>query len=294
MEETKNSAYSDSIKIVNQKNLELHQYSQKELIITSDKTRLLEETLHVYESSINHFIDIGDENDLKSAFQISEETKSRQLRNYLNRSKAYKFGIVPDSLLTKERILSQNIIHWNKKLFESKNDSIQKDIKNKLFLLKRDKEELFRLFKNKYPSYHQLKHDLSVVDIKTIQEHLALDETLIEYFVGQKTISLFLISKNNFQVKKLDKPVDLENYVTQLRNSIYHYEEEATEFTQAAYFLYEKLLSPIKEKLTKKLVIIPDDVLHYIPFEALITKSIDKFDSYKHLPYLIKKSSDKL
>lgn len=44
-------------------------------------------------------------------------------------------------------------------------------------------------------------------------------------------------------------------------------------YTQTAHDLYTDLIAPLKEKLTKKIIIIPDAVLNYLPFEALLTEA---------------------
>lgn len=61
-------------------------------------------------------------------------------------------------------------------------------------------------------------------------------------------------------------------------------------YTENAYQLYKILIEPIKTKIANKnLIIIPDGILGYIPFETLITeKAGNNNKDYKQLSYLIK------
>ena len=58
-------------------------------------------------------------------------------------------------------------------------------------------------------------------------------------------------------------------------------------YSQAAYDLYSKLLMPVKDKLRENVIIIPDGVLGYIPFEALITEVPPRIGAYQAYQYVI-------
>ena len=73
-----------------------------------------------------------------------------------------------------------------------------------------------------------------------------------------------------------------------MRNSIYEYDKQTEEYAKVAYDLYTKLIAPVQKELQHKLIIVPDGVLNYIPFEALLTEQTVKVKSYKNLPYFIK------
>ena len=62
-------------------------------------------------------------------------------------------------------------------------------------------------------------------------------------------------------------------------------------YTRTACQLYEKLLAPVADWLTPELVVIPDGVLGYLPFEALLTAPPPKEAEgrFSHYEYLLKK-----
>src|SRR5688572_2873023 len=78
-----------------------------------------------------------------------------------------------------------------------------------------------------------------------------------------------------------------------MRNNPVTAERNVKKSLDAAHALYQMLISPVAEKLSgiKRLVIIPDGLLGYLPFEILLssTGSNTADDSLKHLPYLLTK-----
>ncbi|MEZ4850405.1 MAG: CHAT domain-containing protein [Bacteroidia bacterium] len=61
------------------------------------------------------------------------------------------------------------------------------------------------------------------------------------------------------------------------------------EYTQSAYQLYRQLLEPLSENASiRKLIIVPDGLISYLPFDLLLTQAADKSSDYATLPYLMK------
>ena len=288
-EETNAAEYLDSIHLNNKRYIDCLEYLDHQFSTTTDKTNRLNTYIKYYDKCIRFYIDYPINQE--SAFEIAEKTKSRQLIINSNSVNAKKFGSVPDSLIQKEKFFNQKIAKLEKLKFESRNDSLSIENADQLFELKRQKDELYEVFLAHYPNYHNLKYNNKVINVSTIKQRLREDETLIEYFIGDKNIYIFSISKNQYNIKRFIKPKELNQWVTQLRNSIYSYddENEAKLYLKSAHQLYNMLIAPIKEELKHKLIIIPDGVLNYIPFETLLDKKVAEITNYKNLPYLIKK-----
>jgi CHAT domain-containing protein len=82
---------------------------------------------------------------------------------------------------------------------------------------------------------------------------------------------------------------DLASLVTEFRLSLQNINYDS--YITSAEKLYSLLISPIRENIKgkKKAYVIPDGILNYLPFEALITKHVpSKGDiDFSGLPYLI-------
>ena len=150
-----------------------------------------------------------------------------------------------------------------------------------------------------YPDYYRLKYDNRSISVKEVQENLLYaDQALIEYFIGDSNIFVFLIKPNDYQVHSIPKDFPLETWVNQMRRGIYQYHltpqvsqaDYATlndTFAIASHQLYQKLIAPIKADLPRKLIIVPDGILGYLPFDALLTKPPEQNHSFKSHDYLL-------
>jgi CHAT domain-containing protein len=129
---------------------------------------------------------------------------------------------------------------------------------------------------------------------------LGQDQSLLEYFVGDSAVYIFLVNPDDYEVISMEKDFPLEDWVTQLRkgltaqyisneptDSLYQNSTySADQYVKAAHFLYEKLIAPVKEKLKTKVTIIPDGVLGYLPFQVLLKEKPSRsyrFHSHKYL-----------
>ena len=290
LEDTKNKSYVDSIQITNEKFLKVQDYWDEHYSLTADKTWRLNSARRMYERCIKFYTEHKETQEIESAYKIAEITKNKQLNINFNALKATKFGAVPDSLIQKEQHLKLDIAKFEKLKFETKNDSLITSYGNQLFELKRQKDQLYENYRQNYPKYFQLKYGNEIIPIANIQKYLDDNQCLLNYYVGEEFIFIFTITKYGYDVIEVEKPEELEQWVKQFRYSIYKYEDgtQAQSYLNLAHKLYNTLIAPAKSKLKKKLTIIPDDVINYIPFEALLTQETKALENYKSLPYLIK------
>ena len=78
------------------------------------------------------------------------------------------------------------------------------------------------------------------------------------------------------------------------RYALEHPEEENPDFfAGSSHRLYEFLIQPAEKSIpkNKRLIIVPDGILHLLPFEILTTGEIEKNTSYRTLPYLIRRNA---
>ena len=242
---------------------------------------------------------------LNDAFTASEESRSLSLYESLRESDALHFAGIPDSLLQREYDLRVDIAYYDKKRFEEEiekkkpiTDSTLLAINSTLFDLKRAYEDMKDTFELRYPDYYRLKYDLQVESVENVQQSLPPDQALLEYFVGDSSIFIFLVKKNDYRAIEVKKDFPLEDWVKQLRHGIYGYHTAdpnlktddlrdscASEYIESATALYQKLLAPVDSLLPRRVVIVPDGALGYIPFEALLTDRPKRANRFHEYPY---------
>jgi len=191
-----------------------------------------------------------------------------------------------DSLLIKEQVLLRQQERLTDVLIKtqlgyqtSKNDSLNKQLLN----LSIDLKNIQKSIEAKY------SHTINHIGVTQIQNQLHLDKAnLIVYFYGKHAIYQFIASERNTDFLKINLTDDVKN---SLINFIHLFDGPSAinnniqAFTNQAYNLY-KLLYINEVANSKNLIIIPDGLLNFVPFEALLTKNT-KSSNFSEMPFLV-------
>lgn len=285
----KNKHYSDSLSTTFNESIKIQNHIHKNYSTRASKEFQIKKAFPIYEDYISHLNKLNNPTDLNKIFTLAETTKSRQLLEDLNNIKVQKNSKLPDTLSQYENKLHLDLAYHQEELYyetnekEKSNDSLISFHSNKIFELKINQEKLEKTFKTKYPKYYQLRYNTTVSGVKNIQEKLSKKQSLLEYFVGDENIFIFLITKDSYAVKQVTLDFPLKNWVQDLRKGIYgnwsnkigNPEQYNKLYQDNAFALYEKLIAPIENSLTEEVIIVPDAELNFIPFDALLTNKDD-------------------
>jgi len=227
------------------------------------------------------------------AFYFSEKTKSSVLLEALAGKEAQKFAGIPESLLQKEQKLKVDIAFYTKQLASPENLDSAKTLlfQNELFRNNRSYDSLIITFENQFPEYHTLKYNNKVVSVNELQQNVLHDgkTAIISYVVGDSAITIFTVTKNTFDVQHVVRPKKFTDTVQYFCKSLTKSTKQLrSAYKRIAYNMYELLIPKNINKHIENLIIIPDNVLATIPFEALITKNIADTTQFQNLPYLIR------
>ncbi|MEZ4981982.1 MAG: hypothetical protein R2769_10430 [Saprospiraceae bacterium] len=95
---------------------------------------------------------------------------------------------------------------------------------SKIFDLNQQYDSLKTYLEFNYPEYYKLKYDLSTISLGEVQEKLLKPEqTLIEYFVGDSSIFIFTVQKDNYNVAEVKLDFPLETWVYDFQSGVYEY-----------------------------------------------------------------------
>jgi len=105
-----------------------------------------------------------------------------------------------------------------------------------------------------------------------VQQLLGPDQSLVEYFVTNDAVYIWVVERDRMKFEKVEmRRKELVGLVKALRDSIYEVRQQVT-FEKASKKLYQELLQKALAHVRgKELIIVPHDVLHYVPFQALIS-----------------------
>ncbi len=305
--ETKDIAHLNQSIQTYQNAIAVIDYIKKTFTTEGSKTLLQDRTYPIYEGAMQTNLllsDLNESNNLKKqSFDYSEQSKSSLLQAQIRESDALKYAGIPDNLLQKENDLRTHIADYDKQRHEKINDGKTETdstilvITSILFDLHQQYDTLKQNFEKNYSDYYRLKYDFNTLKVADIQQKiLSPQQTMLSYFVGDSAVFAFLIRNDTFAVFEMKKDFPLEAWVKQLRDGLYSYhtaavkteklyDAKADSFAMASYQLYQKLITPLSNLLTKEVVIVPDGVLGYVPFDVLLAtkpKDATKFSTHDY------------
>ncbi len=264
------------------------------------KLLLGENSVAIYEEAIETALKLHkltkDKSHKEAAFLFAEKGKASVLSLSLQETQAKTFGGIPDSLLVKERQLKIDLAFYDTQIEierqkrENRDESKIEEFEGRYFSSNTKYESLIEELETNYPKYYDLKYQTQSVSIPELQAALDSQTTVVEYFTGEKSITIFTVAKDHFEVTTVAKDSLFETDIEQIRTGIYKH--DYTIYVKSAYRLYLSLIQPVFGHLnTRNLIIIPDHVLANVPFEALLTEDTGKAMNieYSSLPYLLKK-----
>jgi CHAT domain-containing protein len=261
----------------------------------------------LFEAALNHLYDRDAQGNLPRMFEIIERSKSRLLREAIKQSQVVGFSGVPDSVLGQEAALDQRITDLETERYLLGTTSVPSTrnaqvVQNASALLAANKEKLawIEMLHRQYPRYHQLRYQSQVASLSALKAALPPKTTLIEYFEGDTTLFVIIVSADAAQILRRPKDQQLASLVADLRAGLLghgavadrvgnRYQAYSQQYCTAAYTLYQQLLAPFQDVLQPHLIIVPDGVLHYLPFDALLTAPPADPTDFRNHAYLIRK-----
>ncbi len=251
---------------------------------SESKNTLTEKTIKIYEGAIATALELNQKTKQQhykeTALVLAERNKALLLLEHVNEQFAKGFSGIPDSLLEVEKDIQLQLAYLQKVLLEEKSNSKnQAGIQNQIFELKQQLIQLSSDFEKNYPRYFELKYKNDPLSLTDIQTELSAPDALLEYFVGEKVIYLFVVNKKDLEVLTINKSENLSTAIAQLRTNLSTIPDGKNAsvsyqtFTTSAHDLFLKILKPAIDQLPQhiqNLTIIPDHELNYIPFSLLL------------------------
>ena len=109
--------------------------------------------------------------------------------------------------------------------------------------------------------------------LKEVQRLLDPGQTLLEYFVVAERTYLWIVNRDDFELVPLrlsrDELVQKVNALRQVIAAL----RPVDQYQKLSQGLYKILIEPARQSIRgKELVVVPHDVLHYLPFQALYSE----------------------
>ncbi len=243
----------------------------------------------------------GDNSYLEEAFYFSEKNKAASLLASIRNVEARSFGGVPEELLENELDIKRGISAYRESIYEEQrniNADSEKIVfwQERMFALEQELRSLIEMLERDYPDYYALKYNPGIISVSETMDMLHSRDAVLSYtyndtilyifMITSKTAELFTIAVDGSPATKLGEMLEvLTNGNLDRRVS-----EDFRTFTGSAGYFFDLLINPVLSSIKgKRLVIVPDGLLSYIPFELLLTSDKGLHEiNYKALPYLLR------
>jgi CHAT domain-containing protein len=228
------------------------------------------------------------------ALAASEQARARGLLDLLARERIELSQGIPEELRRRETEVDERIARLQTRLWSASLPLPEADIqrlKRELAQAEEEGKELDAEMRRRQPAYAAVREPRPL-PLAEIQRLLDERTALLEFFVGEETSYLFVVTRRGLAAHPLPARRQLEPLVGQVRSAV---EQEsrlrARLYAADAHELYRLLLLPAAAELKGKqlLLVAPDGPLYSLSFEALLTRAVPAGGAPgRELPFLLR------
>ncbi|MFK7925946.1 MAG: CHAT domain-containing protein [Bacteroidia bacterium] len=225
---------------------------------------------------------------LSLGFQLSERNKASMMLELMRELDLRDFQVLPLGERQHWDSLEQELVLIERELNVRQAEEDQKRLKNKRFSLKQSILQVEKRWERQYPAYQSAKNDLSTRSLQEIQKLLPQGKALLNYSIGDQQSYAWLIHPDTIIWTTLALDTTLNVDIRRFREAL---ELGRLSLDDQAHQLYQKLLGPFEGQLSEinSLLIIPDQGMALLPFEALLTAAPTAKQKSFEKAYLLRK-----
>ena len=247
------------------------------------KSGIMHDRFEAYEAIVLTLLQMGR---LEEAFEYSERARARSLLDRIGNTAIGNADVTNKKLIEKERMLRVKIkalrtllSSGEKETAADERDSAERKYRESLHKIQSEYHNVLIDLKLQNPEYYSLV-TIEPFPVKMIQPLLDEGCVLLEYFISDDQIIIFVLTEGEMHVATV--PSGRKNLrgkiMLFLGTAAQNMDDEKigeTHWIKPLQALYKLLIEPVHQRGLlagkKHLIIVPQDLLHYIPFHALIS-----------------------
>jgi CHAT domain-containing protein len=238
----------------------------------------------------------------RRAFHLTEQARGILLMKTIAQAQAdYKLA---DSVRRREYAFKIKLAWYEQQIPIESNVERLNLLDNERFLLVQEQNRFRAELAAKDPVYRNLSQNITFRTTSDVPRLLRPGQALINYYLTEKTAYIFLLDAKGALIwRKSDLPAHfrdstIQRFIDYLANGQGEGDEtslaEDAWLKKNAFELYERLLAPVLSGVPAKpdaLVIAPDDVLTFLPFDLLQYEESQAEWSDAKFPFLLRNYS---
>jgi CHAT domain-containing protein/Tfp pilus assembly protein PilF len=227
-------------------------------------TRLIEALMERHERDPK----AGDD---RRAFAILERAKARSLVEAIREARI-EVGQEPDEDMDRrEKQLDAHIAELQKRLIQPEvSGEERRELQQRLSQAEQEFERMKAEIKLRNPRYAAFNYP-NPLSIGEAQRLLDNRTAIVAYLVTKESVVAFIITSSIFRTERLAVPAQIVR--ARVQNYVDLIAEDNDGWQEISRRLYAEFVVPVRKHLSSevdRLIVIPDDALHYLAFETLI------------------------
>ncbi|WP_333451327.1 CHAT domain-containing tetratricopeptide repeat protein [Microcoleus sp. K5-D4] len=210
------------------------------------------------------------------AFHASERARARSLLELLSEASANIRQGVDPQLLAQEQNLQQQLSDFQTRKYQiviaQSTQEAREEVQQKIDTVLKELAQIEAKIRANSPRYAALKYP-EPLNLQQIQQQVIDDKTLLlEYSLGEERSYLWAVTKTSFTSYELPSRTEIEATAKNFRDTL---TKDTTRTSpqmvaESAALISQMILAPVASELgNKRLLIVADGALQYIPFGAL-------------------------
>lgn len=209
----------------------------------------------------------------EEAWTYAERARARTFLDTLESQKMEPRSKAPESLLKQEEELRDNILLLSSQFSDKAQLESRRRLYSRMDAMKKQYDEVFEKIRNYDSEFASLKSP-QAPSLEEIRKLLDDDTVILEYQVGQYEFSqkscLFLIERKGLHAVEIsENSRALTDRISDILKKIAAHMDVREESRSLSRVLLPDAAQDILKK-KKRVIIIPNSVLHYLPFSLLI------------------------
>lgn len=242
---------------------------KSKILFANNLKEILEENLLVCS---NLYTKTQEDKYLKKALELLEVNRNSILLSAIKKKK-HKHIFTKEELKKEQELIEQkNKIDFAIHLEQSqKNISKEKldSLYEKRILVYNKLDNFQQKLLTSYSEYRKLIDLPQSISLEKLKSIINKNQCVISYFLGKKSVFVLIVNADKISFIKLKNTHNLPSLIAKFQKSL----TKRTSVKNISKKIYSQLIQPINKSLQNELIIIPDEQLSYIPFEALLDKN---------------------
>lgn len=213
---------------------------------------------------------------VQEALRWTEFVKNIQLQDELKKELPTEAKSIPTALLEREHLLGKLLSNLRFKKLNIQGGSRAQgpdEIVDSIEVIQHLHQGLLDSLHTYYPAYFRVREPFEGQNIAQQVQQLASNHSVVTYFVSEDYLFSFVTQNGQSQVVRQafsrDSLQEVVNAYSQYLSDIPTQSGMNPRYLAQGQILYDRLIRPIRPWLGNRLLILPDDELVFLPFEAL-------------------------